>query len=140
MRDEDLFGRYGGEEFLLIFPGTSLLPALNTCERVRAQVEDHVWSDGMRCRVTVSIGVTQYVHGESVLEFFSRADTATYLAKEGGRNQVVVEEPVERSKEADFAATGEAQSEDTGEGTDEEFLLLEEAGFIESSRTPLKNF
>lgn len=139
VRDEDIFGRYGGEEFLLIFPGTSLLPALNTCERVRAQVEDHVWSDGMRCRVTVSIGVTQYVHGESVLEFFSRADTATYLAKEGGRNQVVVEEPVERSKNADFAATGDVLSEDAGEGTDEDFLLLEEAGLIESSRAPLSN-
>jgi hypothetical protein len=46
--------------------------------------------------VTVSIGVTQYVPGESVLEFFSRADTATYLAKEGGRNQVVVEEPTRK--------------------------------------------
>jgi len=36
------------------------------------------------------------VPGESVLEFFSRADTATYLAKEGGRNQVVVEEPTRK--------------------------------------------
>ena len=44
----------------------------------------------------MSIGVTQYVVGESLLEFFSRADTAMYLAKEGGRNQVVVEEPVSR--------------------------------------------
>jgi hypothetical protein len=42
------------------------------------------------------MGVTQYVLGESLLEFFSRADTAMYLAKEGGRNQVVVEEPVTR--------------------------------------------
>ena len=94
VRGGDVFGRYGGEEFLLIFPATSLLPALNTCERIRAQVEAHAWSNLLRRRVTVSIGVTQYVLGESVLEFFSRADTAMYLAKEGGRNQVVVEEPV----------------------------------------------
>lgn len=96
VRGGDVFGRYGGEEFLLIFPGTSLLPALNTCERIRAQVESHAWSDSLKGRVTVSMGVTQYVLGESLLEFFSRADTAMYLAKEGGRNQVVVEEPVTR--------------------------------------------
>jgi len=96
VRGGDVFGRYGGEEFLLIFPGTSLLPALNTCERIRAQVENHAWSALLRGRVTVSIGVTQYVLGESMLEFFSRADTAMYMAKEGGRNQVVVEEPVVR--------------------------------------------
>ncbi|CAN7377966.1 MULTISPECIES: GGDEF domain-containing protein [unclassified Acidovorax] len=94
VRGGDVFGRYGGEEFLLIFPATSLLPALNTCERIRAQVESHAWSGLLKGRVTVSIGVTQYVLGESVLEFFSRADTAMYMAKEGGRNQVVVEEPV----------------------------------------------
>ncbi|MBT9513222.1 MAG: GGDEF domain-containing protein [Acidovorax sp.] len=94
VRGGDVFGRYGGEEFLLIFPATSLLPSLNTCERIRAQVETHAWSGLLKGRVTVSIGVTQYVLGESVLEFFSRADTAMYMAKEGGRNQVVVEEPI----------------------------------------------
>eukprot|EP01030_Chromulinospumella_sphaerica_P000159 gene159-161_t len=94
VRGGDVFGRYGGEEFLLIFPATSLLPSLNTCERIRAQVESHAWTGLLKGRVTVSIGVTQYVLGESVLEFFSRADTAMYMAKEGGRNQVVVEEPI----------------------------------------------
>ncbi len=96
VRGGDVFGRYGGEEFLLIFPGTSLLPALNTCERIRAQVETYAWTGLLKGRVTVSIGVTQYVLGESVLEFFSRADTAMYMAKEGGRNQVVVEEPISK--------------------------------------------
>ena len=134
VRDEDIFGRYGGEEFLLIFPGTSLLPALNTCERVRAQVENHSWGIDMRCRVTVSIGVTQYVRGESVLEFFSRADTATYLAKEGGRNQVVEEEPVER-REAEPASEGTVGGDlDAEREDDEDFTLVEEAGFIEERR------
>lgn len=94
VRTDDFFGRYGGEEFLLIFPATPLLPSLNSCERIRALVESHQWQEPLRGRVTVSIGVTQYVLGESVLEFFSRADTAVYLAKQGGRNQVVVQEPV----------------------------------------------
>lgn len=135
VRDEDIFGRYGGEEFLLIFPQTSLLPALNTCERVRAQVEAYVWDADMRCRVSVSIGVTQYVRGESVLEFFSRADTATYLAKEGGRNQVVVEEPVEQRAECEAEANelSEALAGAIVED-DEDFFLVEEAGFTEEHR------
>lgn len=94
VRAEDIFGRYGGEEFLLIFPTTSLLPALNTSERIRSQVEHFAWDDALEQGVSISIGVTQYIPGESVLELFSRADTAMYLAKQGGRNQVVVEEPV----------------------------------------------
>lgn len=98
VRGGDIFGRYGGEEFLLIFPNTSLLPALNTSERIRSQVEQYKWDGALQCRVSVSIGVTQYIPGESVLELFSRADTAMYMAKQGGRNQVVVEEPVPGKK------------------------------------------
>ncbi|WP_284428937.1 GGDEF domain-containing protein [Acidovorax sp. SUPP950] len=95
VRADDFFGRYGGEEFLVIFPATPLLPALNTCERIRVQVESHAWENPrLRGRVTVSIGVTQYVLGETALEFFARADAAMYMAKQGGRNQVVVQEPV----------------------------------------------
>ncbi|MCX7220904.1 MAG: GGDEF domain-containing protein [Burkholderiales bacterium] len=94
VRASDIFGRYGGEEFLLIFPDTSLLPALNTSERIRAQIEHFPWQGALQQRVSVSIGVTQYIPGESVLELFSRTDTAMYMAKQGGRNQVVVEEPV----------------------------------------------
>jgi diguanylate cyclase (GGDEF)-like protein len=93
IRIDDIFGRYGGEEFLLIFPEMRLLQSLNTCERIRSQVEEASWGKSNKTEVTVSIGVTQYVPGESVLELFSRADTAMYLAKEGGRNQVVVQEP-----------------------------------------------
>ena len=57
----------------------------------------------------MSIGVTQYIPGESVLEFFSRSDTAMYMAKEGGRNQVVVEEPVAKG---DPSVTVELLGED----------------------------
>ncbi len=132
VRDDDIFGRYGGEEFLLIFPGTSLLPALNTCERVRAQVEAHVWPNDMHCRVTVSVGVTQYVSGESVLEFFSRADTATYLAKEGGRNQVVVQEPVAFEQ---AEAAGEGSNLMQYEDEEVAIMLAEEAGLVGTRRS-----
>lgn len=93
VREGDIFGRYGGEEFLLVLPETSLLAALNVAERIREQVEHFAWDDKLRNRVTVSIGLTQHMPGESVLDLFSRTDTAMYMAKQGGRNQVVVEEP-----------------------------------------------
>lgn len=93
VRQGDVFGRYGGEEFLLVLPETSLLAALNSAERIREQVEGHAWNAKLQRPVTVSIGLTQYIPGESVLDLFSRTDTAMYLAKRGGRNQVVVEEP-----------------------------------------------
>jgi diguanylate cyclase (GGDEF)-like protein len=95
IRSTDIFGRYGGEEFLLVLPETPLLSALNMAERIREQVEHHAWSGKLHGLVTVSIGLTQYIDGESVLDLFSRTDTAMYLAKRGGRNQVVVEEPNE---------------------------------------------
>jgi diguanylate cyclase len=98
VRGNDIFGRYGGEEFLLIFPNATSLIALNTSERIRYQVEHHAWDEALQSRITVSIGVTQYIPGESVLELFSRADTAMYFAKQGGRNQVVVEEAPQDKK------------------------------------------
>ena len=96
LRKEDVFGRYGGEEFLLLMPATILLDALNIVERIRELSEAQLWISAKLCqKATVSIGVTQYIPGESILDLFSRADAAMYLAKKGGRNQVVVEEPVE---------------------------------------------
>lgn len=102
LRKEDVFGRYGGEEFLLLMPSTILLDALNIVERIRDLSEAQLWiSAKLRQKATVSIGVTQYIPGESILDLFSRADAAMYLAKTGGRNQVVVEEPVEAGQPAD---------------------------------------
>lgn len=96
IRREDIFGRYGGEEFLLLLPGIGLLEALNTVERIRALTETRLGILAkLERKVTVSIGLTQFIPGESVLDLFARADVAMYMAKTGGRNQVVVEEPVE---------------------------------------------
>lgn len=92
VRQRDIFGRYGGEEFLLVLPETPLQAALSIAERIRVQVEQYGWSDRLRNRVTVSIGLTQHIPGESVLDLFSRTDTAMYMAKQNGRNRVVVEE------------------------------------------------
>ncbi len=92
VRETDIFGRYGGEEFLLIMPETSLLTAVDICERIRALVAAQDWGLPGRKSVTVSVGVTRYEPAESALEFFSRADAAMYAAKQDGRNQVVLQE------------------------------------------------
>lgn len=91
VRKQDIFGRYGGEEFLLVLPETPLSAALNISERIRTQIEQYDWQGKLCNRVTISIGLTQYIAGESVLDLFSRTDTAMYTAKQNGRNQVVVE-------------------------------------------------
>lgn len=96
VRREDVFGRYGGEEFLLLLPGVTLLDALNTVERIRTLTEVRLGIIAkVERKVTVSIGLTQYVPGESVLDLFGRADTAMYLAKTGGRNRVMLQEATE---------------------------------------------
>ena len=90
----DAFGRYGGEEFLLLLPETPSTDAMALAERIRAVVE------GLRCAVgegegavsisaTVSVGVAEYRLGEPVAQTIVRADEALYLAKSAGRNRVL---------------------------------------------------
>ncbi|MBI3229972.1 MAG: GGDEF domain-containing protein [Burkholderiales bacterium] len=96
VRREDIFGRYGGEEFLLILPAVSLNDAYNTVERIRTLTEARLGIMAkVERKVTVSIGLTQYGPGESVLDLFGRADTAMYLSKTGGRNRVTLQEAID---------------------------------------------
>ncbi|HEX8480029.1 MAG TPA: bifunctional diguanylate cyclase/phosphodiesterase [Telluria sp.] len=89
IRDTDSFGRYGGEEFLLMLPETSLEEACRMAERVRASVEKMVIAALPGLCTTVSIGVAQFRPGETIAQTVARADEALYLAKSGGRNCVV---------------------------------------------------
>ncbi len=85
IRDTDVAGRYGGEEFLVAFPGTDAAKAYLTAERMRQAVAAHDREDGLR--VTVSIGVCQH-GGESVAALVQRADERMYQAKREGKNRV----------------------------------------------------
>ena len=93
------FGRYGGEEFIAVLPGTGLTGAEGCAERIRQIIADQEFRS--RYRVTVSVGVAEYQHGESVAELLTRADEALYRAKRDGRNLVRVSdddrEPVDRT-------------------------------------------
>jgi diguanylate cyclase (GGDEF)-like protein len=93
MRDTDIFGRYGGEEFLLILTATtpeSVGPALG---RVCAGVAACNWSGiAPGLAVTQSIGVAGFRKGENVGQLLQRADAALYEAKRTGRNRIVFSE------------------------------------------------
>jgi diguanylate cyclase (GGDEF)-like protein len=89
IRAIDRFGRYGGEEFLLIMPETSSVAAANILDRLRSIVADLDWSafsSGMA--VTISAGVAELGPTETPDALLARADEALYAAKEAGRNQV----------------------------------------------------
>ncbi len=80
------FGRVGGEEFIVLLPGTSLGGALKCAERVRRAVVRRPF-DGLH-QVTVSIGIAEYRPGDTVSSLIGRADEALYGAKNSGRNRV----------------------------------------------------
>jgi diguanylate cyclase len=89
IRNIDKFGRYGGEEFLLVLPDTPTDAAARILDRLRAIIADLDWSafsPGMR--VTISAGVAMLRVDESADTFLARADSALYAAKARGRNRI----------------------------------------------------
>lgn len=91
LRAADAAGRYGGEEFLLVLPGTDIAGAHAVAERVRAAIEAIEFDVGSEApyHVTVSIGVAALDDGQSVEALVAAADEALYAAKAAGRNRVV---------------------------------------------------
>jgi diguanylate cyclase (GGDEF)-like protein len=93
VREIDRVGRYGGEEFLLLLPGTPGESAMTFAERLRLAVKDHKFRfDGGSLSRTMSCGIADWPHPgirdeESLLK---AADEALYVAKESGRDKVVL--------------------------------------------------
>lgn len=88
VRGQDILGRWGGEEFLIILPDTSLEDATGLAERLRQAVARNLFSSAGQ--VTISIGVSAFKADSSPETIVSRADTALYQAKKFGRNRVEV--------------------------------------------------
>jgi len=95
VRDGDVVGRYGGEEFGIILPATPLATAKMAAERIRSAVmAKEVRKRGSEesfGRITISIGVAQLRDGETAPALMQRADGCLYVAKRSGRNRVVGE-------------------------------------------------
>jgi diguanylate cyclase (GGDEF)-like protein len=85
-RTHDLIARWGGEEFVLACPDTSLENAIGLAEKLRRALETNEWPK--KIKVTASFGVAQLMQNESPTDFIARADKALYVAKAQGRNCV----------------------------------------------------
>jgi hypothetical protein len=128
VRKDTIFGRYGGEEFLVIFPGTKRAQALAAAENVRQAIASHEFAFGFDQPlgvISVSGGVAECpVDGIDAATLVRAADEALYQAKRSGRNRVLAHEPtylggeeaqipVQAEEEADArrrAALGQAPS------------------------------
>ena len=107
IRQTDVAARWGGEEFLILLPDTSLLQALTLAERLRAEVArtEFVFAD-QRLPISISAGVCSIAKAGSVNELLKQADVQLYNAKEGGRNRIA---PRVRSLEDTSAGSAPAR-------------------------------
>jgi len=87
---DDILARWGGEEFLVFFPCTTLPDAQAIAERLRRSLAQHPWPHGQP--VTGSFGVAQARAGDDLVDGIRRADEAMYAAKCNGRNRVELED------------------------------------------------
>ena len=96
IRKTDVVARWGGEEFALLLPETSIMIAASTAEKLRRETErfdfPHVG------HISASFGVTQYIEGDTEASLINRADDALYKAKKNGRNRVEMLPPAHTIK------------------------------------------
>lgn len=86
----DIIGRYGGEEFVVLFPGKNQYEAFETCEKFRDKIQKSaVLGNGLE--LTISIGISQYpIHSNSGENLINMADEALYIAKNTGKNKTII--------------------------------------------------
>lgn len=104
IKGRDVAARYGGEEFAVILPHTDLKGALRVSEQIRqsiAKKKIRLKSSGQTLgAITMSIGASLYLPGESKVALVERADQALYRAKAEGRNRTVADKPEDRESAA----------------------------------------
>ncbi|MCP2365627.1 diguanylate cyclase (GGDEF)-like protein [Nonomuraea thailandensis] len=92
LRDYDVVGRFGGEEFVVLLPGADIDEACQVAERLRVRIGHMaIPVDDTLVRVTISAGVAlMSVHGDDLIDLLTAADLALYRAKELGRDRVCI--------------------------------------------------
>lgn len=92
-RKYDILGRYGGDEFTVLFPQTSLKQALRVCERFAELVREIRVPEAESCRTTISGGVAEKTsHTDNIERLIKAADQALYSAKAAGRDRILAVE------------------------------------------------
>ena len=90
IRQSDILSRFGGEEFIVALPNTTIKGALKLAQNMRKEIEQSTYSyDDNEVNITVSIGICDYNNEKSIEELIHKADTALTEAKESGKNKVV---------------------------------------------------
>ncbi|UNC90645.1 sensor domain-containing diguanylate cyclase [Candidatus Contubernalis alkaliaceticus] len=92
LRDSDILGRWGGEEFLIILPENSIIEAKMLVEKLRWTISNHLFP--VVGHMTCSFGITTHHLEDTESSILGRADEALYKAKQSGRNRVGVKPPV----------------------------------------------
>jgi diguanylate cyclase (GGDEF)-like protein len=89
LRTTDIFARWGGEEFIILFINTNINQAKIVSEKIRMVIEKNQFIKNIN--ITCSIGLSQYQNSkkETINSFIQKADDALYKAKQTGRNQVI---------------------------------------------------
>jgi len=87
IREVDFFGRWGGDEFVLIYPDTPLEKAFLITEKLRKRIREEEIKPGLF--VACSFGLVEYCGSDEISDLFQKADKALYTAKDHGRNRVV---------------------------------------------------
>ncbi|MCZ6834407.1 MAG: diguanylate cyclase, partial [Planctomycetota bacterium] len=89
-RASDIACRFGGEEFMIILPQTTLDESMSLADRLRVQLRDHLWSEHPKLKVTASFGLSHLAtcSERSAEQMIAMADEALYRAKENGRDHV----------------------------------------------------
>lgn len=128
LHEQDYLGRWGGEEFVAVLPGTKCVQALQIAERVRARVEQHLFASERRIRLTCSLGVASYSRDSTCCdELLMSADRAMYAAKRLGRNQArMASEPLVLAMSM-FAEEPEVEEEAEMLAVVESFIVALEA-------------
>ncbi|MEA5575808.1 diguanylate cyclase [Anabaena sp. UHCC 0451] len=126
LRQVDCFGRFGGEEFIVLLPETDIDEAVVVAERIREQISNKSISmEDKKVSITVSIGVASYNLGDKTIDvIIQRADQAVYQAKNQGRNRVIANDSREQGignreqHSLGFSPSGETGEEQSSNSLD----------------------
>jgi diguanylate cyclase (GGDEF)-like protein len=91
VRTQDTIGRYGGEEFIILLPDTTINECEQVAERIRVSIAEHelTTKNDRNIKVSASVGMTQWRKDDDIHSIIVRADRSLYKAKNQGRNRVV---------------------------------------------------